>query len=259
MAQIGLHETADQGRRRIERETKLRRKIDAWMAVQQLFMPDVAVLRARDEAERKRVGATQPVPGVKAQDMKLWLPSAVGTRVHCDDSLRDYEFQLRHGQAVLALDTMRSELLLRTHEYQYRNRMHGVKAKLRSRTRTEEIQSRINSAAAEYRVARTALVNLGALLKRKGWEQYLKPLKEQDVRGRPSAVFGDYERRGKNKGRKKKKKARLDREGAEGADTPAEPKTMPWTWLSEGTTGTAEDVVESERKCFLLYSRPQTR
>ncbi|KAJ7698223.1 hypothetical protein B0H14DRAFT_2417944, partial [Mycena olivaceomarginata] len=218
MAQIGLHETADQGRRRIERETKLRRKIDAWMAVQQLFMPDVAVLRARDEAERKRVGATQPVPGVKAQDMKLWLPSAVGTRVHCDDSLRDYEFQLRHGQAVLALDTMRSELLLRTHEYQYRNRMHGVKAKLRSRTRTEEIQSRINSAAAEYRVARAALVNLGALLKRKGWEQYLKPLKEQDVR------------------------ARLDREGAEGADTPAEPKTMSWIWLSEGTTGTAEDV-----------------
>jgi cobalamin biosynthesis protein CobT len=45
------------------------------MAVQQLFMPDVAILRARDEAERKRVGATPPVPGMKAQDMKLWLPS----------------------------------------------------------------------------------------------------------------------------------------------------------------------------------------
>ncbi|KAJ7769741.1 hypothetical protein B0H14DRAFT_3509403 [Mycena olivaceomarginata] len=247
MAQIGLHETADQGRRRIERETKLRRKIDAWIAVQELFMPDVAILRARDEAERKRVGATQPVPGLKAQDMKLWLPSAVGTRVHCDHTLREYEFQLRHGQAVLALDTIRNELLLlRTHEYQYRNRMHGVKAKLRSRTRTDDIQSRINSAAEEYRVARAALVNLSAVLKRKGWEQYLKPLKEQDVRGRPSAVFGDDERRGKNKGRKKTKKARLDLEGAAGAETPTEPKQMSWIWLSEGTTGTAEDVVESE-------------
>ncbi|KAJ7880547.1 hypothetical protein B0H14DRAFT_3767250 [Mycena olivaceomarginata] len=246
MVQIGLHETADQGRRRIERETKLRRKIDAWMAVQQLFMPDVAILRARNEAERKRVGAMQPVPGVKAQDIKLWLPSAVGTCVHCDDSLRDYEFQLRHGQAVLALDTMQSEGLLCTHEYQYRNRMHGVKAKLRSRTRTDEIQSQINSAAAEYCVACAALVNLGTLLKRKGWEQYIKPLKEQDVRGRPSAVFGDDERCGKNKGWKKKKKARLDREGVEGADTPTEPKTMSWIWLSEGTTGTAEDVVESK-------------
>jgi hypothetical protein len=137
--------------------------------------------------------------------------------------------------------------------------MHGVKAKLRSRTRTEEIQSRINSAAAEYRAARAALVSLGAVLKRKGWEQYLKPLKEEDVRGRPSAVFGDDERRGKNKGRKKKKKARIDSEGSEGADVPAEPKTMSWIWLSEGTTGTAEDVAESERKSFLQCHRPQTR
>jgi hypothetical protein len=46
--------------------------------------------------------------------------------------------------------------------------MHGVKAKLQSRTRTEEIQSRINSAAEEYRVAHTALVNLSTVLKRKG-------------------------------------------------------------------------------------------
>jgi hypothetical protein len=108
---------------------------------------------------------------MKAQDIKLWLPSAVSTHVHCDDTLRDYEFQLCHGQVVLALDTMRNELLFCTHKYQYRNRMHGIKAKLQSRTRMEEIQLRINSAAEEYHVARTALINLSVVLKRKGWER----------------------------------------------------------------------------------------
>jgi hypothetical protein len=80
------------------------------------------------------------------------------------------------------------------------------------------------------------------------------PLKEQDVQGRPSMVFRDDKRHDKNKGQKKKK-ARLDRKGVEGVETPTEPKTMSWIWLSGSTTGTAEDVVESECECFLLCCR----
>jgi hypothetical protein len=77
---VGAHETVDQGRRCIERETKLRRKIDAWMAVQQLFIPEVALLRDCEDTERKRVSATQAMLGIRAQDMKLWLPSAIARR-----------------------------------------------------------------------------------------------------------------------------------------------------------------------------------
>jgi hypothetical protein len=145
-----LHESIDQGRRRIERETKLRRKLEAWMAVQQLFIPEVLLLREAEDAARKRVAATQPVPGMKAQDMKLWMPSTIGAQVRCDEGLQDYEYQLCKGQAEGALDQMHSQLMLCTHEYQYRDSVHGVSAKTRSGKRTAAIKVHIDTAAEEY-------------------------------------------------------------------------------------------------------------
>ncbi|KAJ6595562.1 hypothetical protein DFH09DRAFT_1305365 [Mycena vulgaris] len=193
---VGAHETVDQGRRRIERETKLRRKIDAWMAVQQLFIAEVAVLRAREDVERKRVAATQPLPGMRTQDMKLWLPSAIGC-AQCDDSLREYEHQLRKGQAVAAPKEMRDQLLLRTPEYQYKDSgLSGVRAKTRSATRTKGIQARIDSAVEDYRAARAVLVKLSAVLKRTEWQLHFKQLKAEDraARGltRTSWTTGRY-------------------------------------------------------------------
>ncbi|KAK7005562.1 CxC2 domain-containing protein [Favolaschia claudopus] len=225
---VGAHETVDQGTKRIERETKLRRKIDAWMAVQQLFIPEVAVLRDRENTERKRISATQALPGIRADQMKLWLPSAIGTRASCDESLRDYEYQLRKGQAAGALEEMRNQLLLRTHEY---------RAKTRSATRAKEIDERIvTDAADEYRAAHAALVSLGALLKRSEWQKDFKPLRQEDIRGRPSAVFGDDERRGGDPVNEPWR-----------AQQRTEAKMpMSWIWLSEGSTGDEKDVVHNE-------------
>ncbi|KAJ7678748.1 hypothetical protein B0H14DRAFT_2655745 [Mycena olivaceomarginata] len=45
---VGQHETPTQGRARIKWETKLRRKIDGWITVQQLFIPEAALLRQRE-------------------------------------------------------------------------------------------------------------------------------------------------------------------------------------------------------------------
>ncbi|KAJ7776683.1 hypothetical protein B0H14DRAFT_2631689 [Mycena olivaceomarginata] len=164
---VGAHETPDQGRRRVERETKLRRKIEAWMVVQQLFIPEVALLRDREDAARERVAATQALLGVRAQDMKLWMPSAIGRRV----------------VAFAALETMRSALMVRTHEYHYRDKsLRGVKAKTRSATRVNAIQARVDRAAAEYRAASAALVSLGALLNRHEWQHNWKVLKNENVR-----------------------------------------------------------------------------
>jgi hypothetical protein len=249
MSLVGLHETVDQGRRRLERETKLRRKIDAWMAVQQLFIPEVVLLRDAEDAARKRVAATQPVPGVRAQDMKLWMPSAIGRRVRCDEQLLDYEYRLRKGQAEGALEEMCNLLMRQTHEYHYRDRVHGVKAKTRSGTRTAGIKARIDAAADEYRVACAALVQLGAVLGRDKWQGRLKVLAASDVRGKPSTVFGDDERR-KRKG-KKRKKQRLDPEEearrTEQAETRAlDKKGMSWIWVMDGTAGADVDVVHNE-------------
>jgi hypothetical protein len=59
MKQIGVHETTTQEQMQIERKTKLRRKIDTWMGVQQLFIPEVAVLRDWETVEQRCVAAMQ--------------------------------------------------------------------------------------------------------------------------------------------------------------------------------------------------------
>ncbi|KAJ6582403.1 hypothetical protein B0H19DRAFT_930041 [Mycena capillaripes] len=186
---IGAHETIDQGRRRIERETKLRRKIDAWMAVQQLFIPEVTLLREREDAERRRVAATQAMAGMRAQDMKLWMPSAIARRVQCDQGLQEYEYMLRKGQAIEALDELRNRLLLRTRQYKFKDgAIRGVKGNTRAAARIEGIDAQIHRAAEQYRAARVALVSLGSLLDRTEWKQHLQVLNAADIRGLPRAL-----------------------------------------------------------------------
>ncbi|KAJ7797037.1 hypothetical protein B0H14DRAFT_3494231 [Mycena olivaceomarginata] len=238
MKQIRVHETTTQEQTRIERETKLWRKIDPWMGVQQLFIPEVVVSSGLGDC------------GVEARGSNTGAARSQGAGV-----LREYKFKLRKDQAVLVLNEMRGNLLLHTHEFQYRDSVHGVKAKLRSGARTDALQARIDTVASEYQAAHSALVKLGVLLKDTEWQQHLQPLKDADIRGRPSAVFGDDERR--KGGSKKKKKQRLNPE-AQTSQTAAqveEAKKMSWIWVSEGTTGTDEDVAESERELFTRVHR----
>jgi hypothetical protein len=242
---VGPHETVDQGRRRIERETKLRRKINAWMAVQQLFIPEVTLLREREDAARKRIAATQAMPGLRAQDMKLWLPSVIGRSVQCDPELYEYEYMLRKGQAFEALEEIRNQLLVHTHEYKFKDRaVQGVRGNTRSATRVKAINAQIQRAAERYRAARAALVSLSSALDCLGteldhaeWRQHLQVLKEEHIRARPGLLFGDEER----------KKAKLDPvDEAERAARRAEEKMpMSWIWLVQAGSELAA-VVHNE-------------
>jgi hypothetical protein len=63
---VGQHETPMQGRAGIEWETKLCCKIDGWITIHQLFIPEAALLRQREAAERDRIGTTQSSPGIRA-------------------------------------------------------------------------------------------------------------------------------------------------------------------------------------------------
>ncbi|KAJ6479437.1 hypothetical protein C8R47DRAFT_1218996 [Mycena vitilis] len=243
---IGLHETVDQNLGRVDRETKLRRKIESWARVHQLFIPEASLLQERDDAARQRAASTQTVAGIQAQEMKLWLPSAIKREVRCDKSLQEYEYELRKGQAVAALNTMCDLLLVRTEEYKYRDAaLRGVRAKTRSTTRVEGINARIDRAADEYRAARAALVSLGALLSRTDWEGQFRVLKADDVRPRPHALFGDEERQ---KGHKKAKRPRLDQgEAAEHAEMAVQDKRpLSWIWISQATAGDETDLVDNE-------------
>ncbi|KAJ7823221.1 hypothetical protein B0H14DRAFT_3470200 [Mycena olivaceomarginata] len=235
---VGQHETPTQGRARIERETKLRRKIDGWIAVQQLFIPEAALLRQREAAERDRIGATQSLPGIRAQDIKLWLPSAIGMLVQCDRSLLEYEYELRKGQAVLALNEIRSRLISPDAGVQHRGKVTGVRAR-RDRGRA------CPTSRPRWIVppTSTALLELHS----SPWDPrlqhrdyaHLQVLNAADVRGRPSAVFGDDDRR--RKGGKRKKKAR--RMAAKGGGWDGDVVDLEG-W--RGATGEDQDVVENE-------------
>ncbi|KAJ7506965.1 hypothetical protein B0H11DRAFT_1706458 [Mycena galericulata] len=195
MAAMGLHPTDDQQRKMVERTSKLRRKVESWIEHQQGFVPRVIWLRRREDAARAYAACSQVVPGVKVQDIKLWLPSNMMKMpgalrkldsTWCPKDLQQYEYRLRIGQANESLHDIRRGLLVRAHLYKYKDKnIFGVKRSMRSNDKIDALDDLIRRAAAQYRAARTALVSLGRALQEKAWEVTLKELKEEDLRARP--------------------------------------------------------------------------
>ncbi|KAJ7033047.1 hypothetical protein C8F04DRAFT_958139, partial [Mycena alexandri] len=193
----GLHPTKDQSRTMVERTSKVRRKILAWIDIQRGFFPVVDSLREHEDHVRARVAKTQPIPGVQAYDIALWMPSAIAKapgwarrqRSKLLDDALDHEYRLRVGQANEALDEMRRNLLVRTYLYNLKDAYsRGVRDNMRSGAKIEICDDRIRRMAAQYRAAREALVALGQVLERNEWERTLKPLADADVRGMPRAT-----------------------------------------------------------------------
>jgi hypothetical protein len=178
-----------------ERSNALCRKIEAWYHIQQLYMPEVALLRAND-ARAAGLDSSGGIPDVNPVDQPLWLPSSIARRAKCSESLQRYEFRLREAQANDALNELRNHLLYTTYLWKHKHRFQrGVKSNTRSRTNIERAQCRVNAAAEKYRVARKALVVLGHILKESGWESTLRELRSEDVRGLSEASLGDSEGR----------------------------------------------------------------
>ncbi|KAJ7713623.1 hypothetical protein B0H16DRAFT_1341291, partial [Mycena metata] len=194
MAATGLHPTNDQRRAMVERTTKLRRKIFAWIEVQTKFFPALADRREQEDEARARAAASQVVPGVKVYDIALWLPSALGGlrrddgQAMCKPDVLGHEYQ-RVGQAHENLHEIRCLLLVRTHLYKLKDaHARGVKANTRSSDKIAALNDRVKRSAAAYRAARAALVLLGHVLKRRDWEWELLELKEEDRRSKLSRV-----------------------------------------------------------------------
>ncbi|KAJ7233875.1 hypothetical protein B0H12DRAFT_1028257, partial [Mycena haematopus] len=229
IAGIGNHPSSEQQASMTERSNKLRRKLHTWMDAQVLFIPHVALMRAEEDRARRTISSTQSQPGIQVQHIALWLPSSIKGRDPCDDELYEYEYRLREAQAHDALDALRKQLLLRTHLYKYKDRFsRGVKANTRLGTKISGVDERIRRISERYRAARRALVGLGSVLKQTQWEATLLPLKPEDVRGMPRALFQDPERK-----KLLMKKGAEARRQAEAAGKEAKAK-MSWIWRSAG-------------------------
>ncbi|KAJ7761424.1 hypothetical protein B0H16DRAFT_1312223 [Mycena metata] len=226
----------------LERGNKLRRKIASWIKIQTDFQPGVKSLRTADAAARERAARMQPTAGIPVQALELWLPSKhvkmPGAEVKATH-IR-YEFDMRQAHAHEVLDEVRNFLLVRTHQYKYKDagNASGVAGHTRLRSGIEILDERIRRAAEDYRAAHRALSSLGPRLKETKWALVLKPLVADDVRGMPRALFSDPEKK------KRGKKRRHD--GA--VQPPAPPPEMSWIWRTgvstlAGAASTSEEAV----------------
>ncbi|KAJ6522124.1 hypothetical protein DFH09DRAFT_1251026 [Mycena vulgaris] len=233
-AATGDHPTIQQKRIMLERCSKTRRKILSWMEIQTPFMPEVAASRAAVAEQRAEASRLKPVAGDLVQDIPLFLPSALDAEVPCLRELQSFEFRLREGQAHEALYEMRHQLLIRTHEYKYKDHnLRGVRDGMRSNTKIEGIESQIKRATATYRVARKALEVLGARLGEVAWEMVLKVLHDDDVRQMPEGTF--RKPGGKGKGKKAKESAPAKKKRRLEAARP-----ISWIWLADGSAADAD-------------------
>ncbi|KAK7030015.1 hypothetical protein R3P38DRAFT_3314632 [Favolaschia claudopus] len=225
-ASVGLHPTVTQKRLMLERCSKLRRKVLSWMTTQAQFMPAVTVVRA--EAAAKRQNPVQPAAGELVQDIPLLLPSALAEDVACPRELQEFEFRLRKGQAHEALHELRHQLLIRTHEYKWKDaENHNVRDGTRSHTKLKLIEDKLRRGSTTYRMAWSSLEVLGKRLGKKEWAGTLQALDDADVRGMPEAIFRKPGQRRKAAPSAKKKRKKT-------------PNPISWIWLADGSAANAD-------------------
>ncbi|KAJ6529050.1 hypothetical protein DFH09DRAFT_1412508 [Mycena vulgaris] len=245
-AATGNHPTIQQKRVMLERCSKTRRKILAWMDMQTTFMPEVGVLRAAAAEKRAEEARLKPVAGDLVQDLPLLMPSALDVSVACLPELQLFELRLREGQAHEALYEMRQQLLVQAHEYKYSDkhiRGGGVKGGMRSIARIEGIDEQIKRAKEMYRVARKGLEVLGPRVGKMEWQAVLQVLYEEDVRQMPEGAY-----RRKKGDKKESARARKKRKTAQA-------KPISWIWLADGSAANADRNVAMNEALRIEWAR----
>ncbi|KAF8871964.1 hypothetical protein BD779DRAFT_1613866 [Infundibulicybe gibba] len=152
-ALMGPHCTDLQRAKMLERSNRLRRRIEAWIEVQHLYMPGVAVFRARENREGS---------GTEAFNIKLYFPS------------QDYEARLRFALGHDILHDLRRHILLRAAMWKSKDRF--VRGQ-----RENMLEGRISADIARYRANRVALAHLAESLLNPGWLEVLQPLQDADT------------------------------------------------------------------------------
>lgn len=172
---------------------------------------------AASQRERDNSMADDDAPEPHAEDIKLYLPSAIPdvARRYIHKRLLSYEFQLREAQAYEALDELRYHLRCRVYEWNYKKRnVIGQSAQTRARNIISRVESHVQVSAAKYIAARDAMSTLAKLGKiTTNWRTVLKPLAKEDIRH--ISEKGEGESDGK--------------------------KTTSWIWIVQGVAGKDDD------------------
>lgn len=154
---LGLHASERDRSRVAERANALRRRYDAWIKLQNLYMPTVAAHRELVDPERKSEDDERSV-----HDACLLLPSdLIGTTTRFSRLLAGHEFRFRVAQAYTSLDELRGLILMRSHLWNSKKRIaSGTIQSTRSNTLITKLGLRIKRCAGKYRDIHRRLLKL---------------------------------------------------------------------------------------------------
>ncbi|KZP03688.1 hypothetical protein FIBSPDRAFT_915265 [Athelia psychrophila] len=211
-----------------ERKNTLNRKIKAWTDTQQLYMPEVTVIRAREHHT-----VADSAKDTQAYDIPLHLPSALPLRVPTSVKLVDYKFRLRFAQADEALEELHQQLRLRSHMWFFKDKnVRGQSSNTHSRNLLNHIQKKIDASGLRYTCAVGAVASLAQRTGAVGWDTQLKELKAEDIWAFTDETEDQEAARKKMKDKKKQKHLQGLGEGK---------KKLSWIWVSSGVAGDGSD------------------
>ncbi|KAJ7065916.1 hypothetical protein B0H15DRAFT_926024 [Mycena belliarum] len=220
---------ADQSRLLAEMRRAFFTKLARFRRLQEVYMPGaVRVLESEEDAR------DPDLPGPRAEDVKLYLPSGLptaGREGGCRKGLPAMEGKLREGQCSDALRLLRSRLHAKRHLLTYRDsNVVGQRAATRANTLIERIGERVEAGATKYRRARAALLALRGDAACEEW----KELKAADVEL-------DEERGPDTMARKKLGNIGSKAFRRKGPRESSKGKVLSWIWTAGGGPGENEE------------------
>lgn len=158
---------------KLERRSKLRKKIHRFRDMQAIHMPTL----------RQHIAVADDTTNYNPEDVTLYLPSHLPSDLRskiCDSNLLFAEEELREAEAYESLEDLRRHLRSRmfANKYKIKN-ITGQRANTRARTWQKTIDDRAISAKHRYCRARSALFQLRGC---GDWEDVLRVLNDEDVR-----------------------------------------------------------------------------
>lgn len=214
LKQLGQHSTDLQKTKALEHGNALKRRFDAWVAVQGVYMPSVT-------SYRRQVDAPSVLSGTAASiiDARLMLPSEVVTVVDYEPILSLYEFKFRVAQGYSTLGSICGLLLSRSLLLNVKKKhVSGQVQVTRSEALIQTLTKDISQNADKYRYAYTCMQKLVTKVPPKDAAMLgaFKPLEAKDLTGLTSLDVG-----------------------AEGH------KRLSWIWTVRGVEKGQEDVTET--------------
>lgn len=229
-------------------------RINKWREIQLAYIPDIGSLVANTAA--KLISESH---SLTAEQVPLFLPLSLSPNLRSSPGFVKplaHEIQLRVAQADDALADIRHHLRIISGLWQFKKvniSGTGNRPNTRMRSLFNRFNNRMRQSVLRYRAARSALLaaNLGG---GQNWEDRLKDLKDNDVRGPGKDDFylqeagkTDYEKKKGGKAKDYTSKGRFE---------------MSWIWLvprsnSEVDTNSSEQVFDEGLR--VEWSKSQAR